>query len=362
MKVIQIIQKNQRRGAEIFASQLSQKLEKSGHQVLLVFLFTGNATLPFKGNQICLNANPKRRFWDWKAWKNLSQIIEDFQPDIIQANAGDTLKYAGMSRFFFRWKGKLIFRNANLISGFLDSFLKIEFNKFLLKHVDAVASVSSLCLQDFKKTLNWTKPIFYLPIGTEKHGSHNSLPDDITIWLQGKPYLVHIGSFVHEKNHQGLIRIFQKVKQAHPEIRLILCGAGPNLEYYKNLKLEGVYLAGERNEVSSILSHAKVMVLPSLIEGLPGVILEAMILEVPVVAYNVGGISELIKDKNTGFLINGGEENDFVEKVLEVLNPTFLKEKTKIIHNAKQLVQENYTLAQISTQFEKAYLKLLKYS
>lgn len=362
MKIIQLIQKSQLRGAEIFAAHLAQELEKKGHTILLVSLFEGTSSLPFEGRHISLEANQANRFWDWKAWKKLAQIIEDFQPDILQANAGDTLKYAGMSRFFFRWKGKLIFRNANLISEFLDSSLKISFNKFLLRQVDGVASVSRLCLGDFIKTYAWEKPIFHLPIGPETLSQKSPLPDDIATWLQGRPFLIHIGSFVPEKNHKGLIRIFLKVRKINPEIKLILCGAGPLLEEFQKMSLEGVLFSGERNDATVILGYAKALLLPSLIEGLPGVILEAMMLQVPVVAYDVGGVSELINTGKTGYLIPKNVEREFENAVLKILDSSFQKLNTEIIQNARMLVQENYSLSQVVSRFEKSYRDFLAYS
>ena len=66
MKILQIIQKPQFRGAEIFACQLSVELIKLGHEVDILFL-TGNEDeiLPFQLKFIYLKANLKRRFWDF---------------------------------------------------------------------------------------------------------------------------------------------------------------------------------------------------------------------------------------------------------------------------------------------------------
>jgi hypothetical protein len=94
-------------------------LIQKGHEVLLVSLFEGPATLPFSGKKSCPAANPSKRFWDWRAWRKLA-----FQPDLIQANAGGTLKYAICSKLVFRWKAKLVFRNANLISAFHNSIFE----------------------------------------------------------------------------------------------------------------------------------------------------------------------------------------------------------------------------------------------
>jgi hypothetical protein len=62
-----------------------------------------------------LEANEKKRWWDFKHYAKLANIIKKGQYDLVQANAGDTLKYASLSKKIFGWKAKLVFRNANKI-------------------------------------------------------------------------------------------------------------------------------------------------------------------------------------------------------------------------------------------------------
>src|SRR5690606_23109431 len=111
LRIVQVIQKPQYRGAELFACQLSNHLLNQGHEVLMVCLYTGDAILPFKGNIIYLQRPENKRFYDFKGWKRFSQIIKNFHPDVIQANASDTLKFAASSKFFYKISIPIIFRN-----------------------------------------------------------------------------------------------------------------------------------------------------------------------------------------------------------------------------------------------------------
>ncbi len=94
MIIFQLIQKPQLRGAEMFAAQLSQELEKSGHTVFLIALFPGESVLPFSGTVLPLNRPIAKRWTDFEGWKQFAILIEQHQPDVIQCNAGDTLKFA----------------------------------------------------------------------------------------------------------------------------------------------------------------------------------------------------------------------------------------------------------------------------
>ena len=104
MKILQLIQRTQTRGAEMFTCQLSNNLVEKGHQVKIVSLFKGKAELPFKGENTYFKCITRNRFLDIPAWRRLSKIIKEFKPDVIQANAGDTLKYAIFSKKVFGWK------------------------------------------------------------------------------------------------------------------------------------------------------------------------------------------------------------------------------------------------------------------
>jgi len=171
--------------------------------------------------------------------------------------------------------------------------------------------------------------------------------------------LVHVGSFVPEKNHGGLFRIFGSLTSEFPNLKLICLGSGPLQSQYESKGGTQILFAGSRTDVHEILPYAKALVMPSLIEGLPGAILEAMIADVPVVAYDVGGISEAIEHQKTGYLIPVGEEENFSKTLKnEILqyNPNL----PEVIRLAKKKVIDRYLLDRVSLDFLGFYHELLK--
>src|SRR5688572_23199460 len=111
-----------------------------GHEVNVVSLLPGNAEMPFKGKMIQLGRPLGKRFMDVKGWRELSKHIGQFNPDVVQANAGDTLKYAVLSKLFFGWKVPIVFRNASTISLYMKTTWVRRFNRFLLSRVAYVVS------------------------------------------------------------------------------------------------------------------------------------------------------------------------------------------------------------------------------
>jgi glycosyltransferase involved in cell wall biosynthesis len=301
------------------------------------------------------------RLFDVVGWRRLARLIDQFNPDIVQSNAGDTIKFAALSKVFFRWSAPLVFRNANTVSDFVDSWPKRMFNRFLVGQVQHVVSVSDLCRKDFIDTYAFRpERITTVPIGIEEHGVESGWPSDLAQMVGPGKILVNVSSFVPEKNHIGLLRIFKRILEFHPNLRLILVGDGPLhdeiMRQIRSLGIEGhVIPLGYRDDAIRIIACADALVLPSNIEGLPAVILEAMYCKTPVVAYDVGGISEVVMNGKTGWLVPPGDEEGFLKSTMEILSSN---DQKLIVEEAFTLVNQKYTNKKIAEQFETVYLRL----
>tara|TARA_R110002072_G_scaffold30097_11_gene94427 strand:+ start:22277 stop:23362 length:1086 start_codon:yes stop_codon:yes gene_type:complete len=354
MKIFQVIQKPQARGAELFACLLAQKLLEMNHEVILISVFEGDYELPFTGRQIHLQRPIKDRLWDLRAWKSFASLIKTEQPDLIQANAADTLKFAVFSKLINGWKVPILFRNASLVSRYITSFWVNKFNAFLYSQIDAIASVSAVSAKDFKSTFTaYQKLHQIIPIGIDVP----LLPDKKEEIAD--PVLVHIGGFTFEKNHQALILIFREISIRFPKATLWLFGEGPLktnvMQQVTDLGLnKHVLFKGNLANAFQFIPDNSIFVLPSVIEGLPAVILEAFAYNVPVIAYNVGGIGEVVIDKKTGWLVEAGDSNAFKDSILEVLTSP-ATELERITAAAKDLVLKNYQINQIAKEFESFY-------
>jgi glycosyltransferase involved in cell wall biosynthesis len=216
--------------------------------------------------------------------------------------------------------------------------------------------VSSTSATDFAKLFpQFKERIVKVPIGIEETG-FNEAADP----LQGasKPVLVHVGGFTYEKNHARLIEIFGAIQKKQPGASLHLVGSGPlqtqieELVKQKGLQQQ-VRFYGFRNDAMQFIKNADVLLLPSIIEGLPGVILEAFYCKTPVVAYDVGGIGEVVINNKTGYLVPKGNEEIFADSVLAALENT--PGNQKLMQNAWQLVMNEYLNTSIAKKFLEVY-------
>jgi glycosyltransferase involved in cell wall biosynthesis len=152
--------------------------------------------------------------------------------------------------------------------------------------------------------------------------------------------------------------IFLLIYEKYPNLNLVFLGDGPlESDLLNKIKAHGledsVRLIPSQHNIFPILAQAQALVMPSKIEGLPGVILESMYCRVPVIAYSVGGISEVLTDQ-TGWLIPAGDQKAFAEAIDQVLQLTE-RERNQITERAFQLVSTDFTIEKIATQFEEFY-------
>jgi L-malate glycosyltransferase len=363
MRILQIIQRRQLRGAEIFVCQLGLELIKNGVEVHYVYLFDEPAELEEKFPELQftpLGASQSNRLWDLAAFSRLSKLIEKGRYDLVQANAGDTLKYAAFSRIMFRWKNAMVFRNANLMSGFIRSTPKRIFNRWLLHQCSWFISVSENCRNDLVNIYNSAADrSTTITIGTyEFNEVHAGIGQ-----VSERPIFINIGSFVPEKNHEFLIDIFYEYYRRNMRGTLWLVGDGKLRErIVDRIKAKGiedrVHLLGYRNDAISLLKGSDVMLMPSRVEGLPGVILEALSCEVPVIAACVGGVGEVITNGVTGFCLTEESIEKYVRYAEDIISDNELR--SSIVRNGKALVREKFLMPQVASQFLNVYHHIIQ--
>jgi glycosyltransferase involved in cell wall biosynthesis len=128
----------------------------------------------------------------------------------------------------------------------------------------------------------------------------------------GSKLFCSAGRLIEDKGHVYLIRAFVSIAERNPMHHLVIVGDGPERAKLEGvvaeLGLEGrVHFLGYRRDVISVLKDVEYFVLPSLEEGVPVAVLEAMACSLPVIATSVGGIPDVIEDEVTGLLVPAAE-------------------------------------------------------
>lgn len=125
-------------------------------------------------------------------------------------------------------------------------------------------------------------------------------------------YIVAVGRLSPEKGHRVLVDAMPLVLKHCPDVRLVLIGEGQETDMLsEQIRARGlsdhVILAGFSRHAAFYICRAAMLVNPSFSEGLPNVVLEARALKTPIVATNVGGVSEIMADGCGGWLVPSGD-------------------------------------------------------
>ena len=134
-----------------------------------------------------------------------------------------------------------------------------------------------------------------------------------------------VGRLSSEKGHIYLLKAFQLVLKEMENLELIVVGDGTLKEYLVRFSQDGefydkVIFTGLRRDVPKLLNAMDIFVLPSLTEGLPNALLEAMCSGLPVVASKVGGVPEVVDDGINGFLVEPKDTEALADAILRVIS------------------------------------------
>ncbi|MBA3312351.1 MAG: glycosyltransferase [Planctomycetaceae bacterium] len=168
--------------------------------------------------------------------------------------------------------------------------------------------------------------------------------------------IVFVGRLAEQKDPLRLLEAFRDVSNDFPEARLLFVGTGPLEEPLRRRagELDGrVAFAGQRSDVPALLKAAACLALPSRWEGMPNVVLEAMAAGTPVVATNVEGIGELLRDGTLGTVVHTEASEALAEGIRQILSdPVAAQEKSRL---AQTHVFKQHMVSAIVSDYHRLY-------
>lgn len=266
------------------------------------------------------------------------KIIRSIQPDIIISflefyNEILMLSLLGINKYVY-----LCDRNNPLLK--IGSFAQLFLRKKLYPRANGII-VQTRRAEEFIKENSLSKNILVLP---------NPISDIYVEWNPGRNKIITcIGRLEPQKNHKYLLDVFSGVENGEWVLQFVGDGSlrGELVEYVKKLKLESkVRFLGLRSDIQEILAGSTIFAFPSLWEGFPNSLLEAMAVGVPCISNNCEtGPSELIVDGDNGFLIDVGDVESFRGKLTQLMLDENLRKRFS--DNGKK-VRELYNVEGIS--------------
>lgn len=170
--------------------------------------------------------------------------------------------------------------------------------------------------------------------------------------------ILSVGRLVEQKGHAYLIDSASKVLETFPNATFYLAGDGPLFNPYKSkindLGLSGRFvLLGNRDDIPKLLADSDLFVFPSLYEGLPISLLEALASGVPVICSAIPAVSDIICDGQNGKLVPVRDSKALAKGIIEVLCSETLRTKFSI--NGRKLVEERFSISNMGYNYKKLF-------
>jgi glycosyltransferase involved in cell wall biosynthesis len=172
-----------------------------------------------------------------------------------------------------------------------------------------------------------------------------------------------IGRLVTGKGLSDLLNAMRLVISQHNRCFLLIVGKGPRTNYLKRKVKElgieaNVIITGYRSDIPEILSEIDVLTLPSLSEGLPLSVIEAMAAEKAVIATPVGGIREIIVSGETGLLIEPKNPEAIANAISQLLNNKKLR--SNLGANARAFIRHDFDSQVMYKKYDQAYQNMVQ--
>lgn len=300
----------------------------------------------------------------------INQLYDNQKIDIVEAP-----DWTGITSFIQPKKCPIVIKLHGSDTYFchLDNRPVKWLNKFhekrAIQKADALLSVSQF-------TADLTKEVFGL------HKDFTIIPNSIDVDLfndnsngniNGKNTILYFGSLIRKKGLLELPFIFNEVIQKNPEAQLILIGKDvPDVisgnsstwammqELFTSEALQKVSYLGSvpYQEIKAHIKEASLCVFPTFAEALPVSWIEAMALQKPIVASNIGWAKEVIEEGVEGFLVHPKNHKQYSERILELLESPERQEIFGIA--ARKKVVDKFSMEVVAQQSVLFYRKLIK--
>lgn len=309
----------------------------------------------------------KRRPWSLKnivAIKQLKNIISEEKFDLIHCHtpmgafvariAAKKARKKYNTKVIYTAHGFHFYRGAPLKNWII--YYPVE--RYLSKFTDTIITINKedyiFAKKNFSKKCKDIQYVSGVGIDTEKFNISLSEKEILNLkksfGLNEKNFILAcVARLDKNKNQEFLIECMKKITKIDDNIHLLLIGPDELNMYYqsktKKYNLDkNIHFLGKRDDIPKILKITDIVVSASKREGLPVNVMESLASNVPVVALNCRGMSDLIINGENGYVIKNQEE--FIDKILKIKNSNMTK---------KVELNQKFAISEVKKQMKKIY-------
>lgn len=333
MRILHVVATGQRRGAEMFASDLVRALARDHDLDQEVALLRGPwpAEVTFEAKVRSMRGSGTRIpgfRMDVATLSNLRAAAARFHPQVLHAHGGEAFKY---SVFATAGRGTpIVYRRIGSAAPHATTGLRRRVHTALLRRSDRVVAVAEAIRRETVETFRIdADQVITIPRGVDPDRLRPERSRDIVREELGippsAPTLICVGALSPEKDPLAHLDICQELTRSFPDLAYLFAGDGPlRVDLEEAVRARGlearVRVLGVRTDIGDLLGASDILVLASLVEGMPGCVIEAGMIGVPVVALRVAGVPEVLADGVTGYILEPGDHAGLAERASQLLH------------------------------------------
>jgi glycosyltransferase involved in cell wall biosynthesis len=314
VKVLQLISSGGYYGAENMLLNLCASQQKPGCENSLMLFYNVHApNVEFYERARRRGLSVRMVHCQGRAdWRAVRQIEECIQEDGIQLLHTHGYKADLYGYVAARRSGKPIVATChNWVGGTAALGIYNRLDRMALKRFQRLAAVSDSVAQRLLDSGVSAKKIRTIANGIDVGLFERACPLPV-FDFEGNKVVGMVARLDLQKGFEYLLRAARELCAAFPGLKVVIVGEGPDRQAIEHMVQRfglrsNVILAGQHSDMPGIYAAMDIFVLPSLNEGLPMTILEAMAASRPVIATRVGAIPKVIKDGETGLLVDPGD-------------------------------------------------------
>lgn len=298
-----------------------------------------------------------RNTLDLKAIERTRRVLLTLRSHVVHAHDLRSAVFALRSARGLRVKKVATAHGSTRESWKKRIYLEI-FERILLPRFDRVHVVSDPLAEHLKSQGVPPEKIRVIPNGVEESVIRCPAGPNPYRALKGDPTLSAVGRLTEDKGFSVLLQATALLKKDFPSLCLLVAGSGPResklLDEVRVLGLENcVHFLGRVDCIAWVYDLSDVLVIPSLREGLPCVLVEAMLAGLPVVATEVGAIPDVLHKGDLGRLVPPADVGALVQGIREVAR--HLESFRVLAGKARQVARECYTAEVMSVRYRQLY-------
>ena len=367
IKVLECIRQGQIGGGESHLLSLVQNLDRSEFEPIVLSFTDGPMIGKLREMDVNAQIIHTEKPFDIGKWGQVKQFIRNNNVDIIHAHgtrANSNIIWAARSLgipVIYTIHGWSFHQDQN----WLVKNIRIMGEKYLTNKSDLNISVSASNQQSGQKFISSFKSVVVNNgIDQQKFDpgkQYRDIRQELNI-PKDKILVLFVARFTSHKQPISLIKAFQKAIEANPEMHLLMVGEGDERLAAEKIIVENrlenkITLQPFRQDVPDLLAAADIFVLPSLWEGLPIGLLEAMAMGKAVIASEVDGTVEIVQHNKNGFLIKTIDlVNELARSLLVLSQDAPLRDSFG--REAIKTVKDRFNASVMTREIEKIYTTL----